>query len=472
MADRLSSLDSSFLYLEGTNTPMHVGSLTLFQEAPGMIDHERLVKLIRDRIAYVPRYRQRLREIPGRLANPVWIDDELFDVSYHVRRSALPAPGSIRQLNDLVARIMSRPLDRRHPLWEVYLVEGVEGGRFALLSKTHQAMVDGITAVDIGEVILEETADVRVAPATTWRPSRSPSSMELVAGAVGDNITHPTVIIDRVKSGIDSAKQALGDVAATVVNAARSTEENALTANVGQQRRFATLDLSLDDFKAVRRARGGNINDVALAVIAGGIRSWLLARGASVNAATTVRTLVPMSLRADDDHFATSQVEAFFVDLPVGEPDPLIRLQRITFDTVRQSEDARAIGAQAMVGLVGFAPPTLHTLGARVGASLSQRTYSLEVTNVPGPQNPLYAGGARLLAAYPIIPLTQRHALSIGLTSYDGGIFFGLNADRDALPDIDLLRQSLREALTELLDTAKRRGGPRLTVAGNDGGEG
>ena len=186
MADRLSSLDSSFLYLEGATTPMHVGSLTLFQEQSGTIDHDRLVKLIRDRIAYVPRYRQRLREVPGRLANPVWVDDERFDVTYHVRRSALPAPGSLRQLNDLVARIVSRPLDRRHPLWEVYLVEGVEGNRFALLTKTHQAMVDGITAVDIGEVILEETADVRVAPATTWRPAPGPSNVELVAGAVGE----------------------------------------------------------------------------------------------------------------------------------------------------------------------------------------------------------------------------------------------------------------------------------------------
>ena len=176
MADRLSALDSSFLYLEGPATPMHVGSLTLFQEQPGTLDHERLVKLIRDRIAYVPRYRQRLREVPGRLASPVWVDDERFDVTFHVRRSALPAPGTLRQLNDLVARIMSRPLDRRHPLWEVYLVEGVEGNRFALLSKTHQAMVDGVTAVDIGEVILEESDQVRGAPVTTWRPARGPSS--------------------------------------------------------------------------------------------------------------------------------------------------------------------------------------------------------------------------------------------------------------------------------------------------------
>lgn len=463
MADRLSSLDSSFLYLEGVTTPMHVGSLTLFQEEPGSIDHDRLVKLIRDRIAYVPRYRQRLQEVPGRLANPVWVDDERFDVTYHVRRSALPVPGSLRQLNDLVARIMSRPLDRRHPLWEVYLVEGVEGGRFALLTKTHQAMVDGITAVDIGEVILEETPEIRGAPATTWRPARAPSSVELVAGAVGDAVTHPTSLFGVVRGGVDSARQALGDVAAAVVSAARAKEVNPLVVEVGQQRRFATLDLRLDDLKEIRRARGGTITDVALAVISGALRAWLLSRGAPVTHETVIRTLVPMSVTAEDDRVAASLVDAFLLDLPVGEPDPVIRLQRIAFDTARFEETARPIGAKAMVGLVGFAPPTLHALGARVGASLSQRSYSLTVTNVPGPQTALYAGGARMLAAYPIIPLTARHALSIGLTSYDGGVFLGLNADRDGLPDIDVLLQSLRDSVTELLDAV--RTGRHLRVA-------
>ena len=464
MADRLSSLDASFLYLEGPTTPMHVGSLTLFQEAPGIIDHDRLVRLIRDRIAYVPRYRQRLREVPGNLANPVWVDDERFDVTYHVRRSALPAPGSIEQLHELVARIMSRPLDRRHPLWEVYLVEGVQGSRFALLSKTHQCMVDGFTAVDIGEVILEETPEVRSAPSSTWRPSRGPTSVELVAGAIGDTFTHPSEIIGKVRGGWESARRSTGDLAVAVMHALRPAEEVPLIADVGQQRRFATLDLRLEDFKEVRRARGGTVNDVALAVIAGALRTWLLARGATVTSETVVRTLVPISLRSDDDRPATSLVDAFFIDLPVGEPDPVIRLQRIGFDTGRYGERTRAVGAKAMVGLVGFAPPTLHTLGARVGSSLSKRAYSLSVTNVPGPQTPLYAGGARLLSAYPIVPLTERHALSIGMTSYDGGVFLGLNADRDAMPDLDLLVQSLRDSLAELLDTtgSRRPAGPRL----------
>jgi WS/DGAT/MGAT family acyltransferase len=461
VADRLSALDASFLYLEGPNTPMHVGSLTLFQEQPGVLDHERLVKLIRDRIAYVPRYRQRLREVPGRLASPVWVDDERFDVTFHVRRSALPAPGTLRQLNDLVARIMSRPLDRRHPLWEVYLVEGVEGNRFALLSKTHQAMVDGITAVDIGEVILEDSDQVRGAPVTTWRPARGPSSVELVAGALGDVVGQPAALADVVSGGVGAARKAISDVVATVMAAVRPQDPNPLAVEVGQQRRFTTVDLRLDDLRAVRRAQGGTINDVALAVVTGALRSWLLSRGMSVTHETIVRTLVPISVAGDVG--AASLVDALLLDLPVGEPDPIIRLQRIAYDTARYGEETRPVGAMAMVGLVGFAPPTLHTLGARVGASLSERAYTLTITNVPGPQTALYAGGARMLAAYPIIPLASRHALSIGMTSYDGGMFLGLNADRDAMADLDVLAQSLRESLAELLEAA--RGPRRLTVA-------
>jgi diacylglycerol O-acyltransferase len=463
MADRLSTMDSSFLYLEAPNTPMHVGSLTLFQEQPGVFDHESLVALIRDRIAYVPRYRQRLREVPGRLAHPVWVDDERFDVTYHVRRSALPAPGTIEQLHDLVARIMSRPLDRRHPLWEVYLVEGVQGNRFALLSKTHQAMVDGVTAVDIGEVILEESDQVRGAPVSTWRPAREPSTVELVAGALGDAVAHPNTLVDAVRNSVDNARQAVGDAVATVLAATRGPEPNPLNVPVGQQRRFDTVDLRLVDLKEVRRQRGGTINDVVLALVAGAMRSWLLSRGDAVPHDAVIRTLVPMSVAGGDG--SISLVDAFTLDLPIGEPDPIIRLQRITFDTTRYGESARPIGAKAMVGIVGFAPPTLHTLGARVGSSLSQRSFSLTVTNVPGPQTPLYAGGARMLSAYPIIPLAPRHALSIGVTSYDGGVFLGLNADRDALTDLPVITQGLVDALVELRDSRRPPAVRHLSVA-------
>jgi len=215
--------------------------------------------------------------------------------------------------------------------------------------------------------------------------------------------------------------------------------------------------------KEVRRTRGGTINDVVLAVVAGAMRTWLLSRGDPVAHDSVITTLVPMSVNGAEG--ATSLVDAFLLDLPVGEPDPIIRLQRIAFDTTRYGESVRPVGAKAMVGLVGFAPPTLHTLGARVGASLSQRAYSLTVTNVPGPQTPLYAGGARMLAAYPIIPLATRHALSIGVTSYDGGVFLGLNADRDGLPDLGVIRQGIIDALAELRDSRRPPSVRHLTVA-------
>jgi WS/DGAT/MGAT family acyltransferase len=460
VADRLSAMDASFLYLEGSTTPMHVGSVVFFQESPGALDHERLVKLIRERIAYLPRYRQRLREVPGGLAHPVWVDDPKFDVSYHVRRSALPAPGTVAQLYDLVARIMSRPLDRRRPLWEVYLVEGIEGRRFALLTKSHQAMVNGLTAVDIAEVILDESPELRAVPATNWKPSAQPSLAELVAGAIGDNIAHPRAWMTRVGKALGSSTRVVGDVVTTIVEAARTPEHNPLAVDVSAQRRFDTVDLRLEDLKAVRRVLGGAVTDVALAVVTGGLRSWMFNRGVSIDSAMTVRTLVPVGLAADDPR--TSRISALLLDLPVGEPDPVVRLQRIAYEMARHGAESHVVGARAMVELVGFAPPTMHAVGARVGSTLARRSYSLIVTNVPGPQTPLYAGGARMLSAYPVIPLGDRQALSIGITSYDGGVFFGLNADRDAVPDLDVLVSAMRESLSELLDTTRPDGGRPL----------
>lgn len=471
MADRLSALDASFLYLESDTTPMHVGSLALFQETPGVLDHERLVRLIRDRIVYAPRYRQVVREVPAGLAHPVWVDDPRFDVSYHVRRSALPAPGTVEQLYDLVARIMSRPLDRRHPLWEVYLVEGVEGRRFALLTKVHQSMIDGSAAVDIGEVILDMVAEITPAPQSRWRPAPAPSDAELLVGAVSDNLRHPIEALGRLHAGMSSAGRALGDMAATMASALRPPDHSPLRAQIGQQRRFTTVDLRLEELKTVRRTLGGTINDATLAIVAGGLRSWMLARGAVVAADTTVRTLVPVSVTVEDDsgpgatREVSSRVESFLVDLPVGEPDPVIRLQRITFEMSRHGETGRAIGAKALVELVGFSAPTLHALGARVGGTLSRRAYTLAVINVPGPQTPLFAGGARMLSDYPIIPISDEQAVAIGVTSYDGGIFFGLVADRDAVPDLDLLATSMREALSELLEATRSRSSGRLRVA-------
>ncbi len=452
----------SFLYLEESTTPMHVGGVALFQAPAEGFDYDRLVRLIKTRIALVPRYRQRIRWVPGGLGNPVWVDDGSFDVTYHVRRSALPRPGTEAQLRDLVARIMSRPLDRTRPMWEMYLVEGLERGRFAVLTKTHHAMVDGVGALDIGQVILDTDPQPRETAVDTWHPAREPSNVELVVAAVNDIVRSPAAVVEGARHGLADVRKTvtsmgrqLVGMASTAVTVAKSTPASPLNVEIGEQRRFATTAMRLGNLKDIRKAHGGTVNDVVLAITSGALRSWLMTRGESVGTRTTIRALVPVSVRKRDDVTSGNQVAAFLVDLPVGEPDPVVRLQRVSFEMAQHKERGQMLGAEAIVAVAGFAPPTLHSLGARVGSSLSKRIFNLVVTNVPGPQVPLYAGGAKMLAVYPVVPLSKGQAVSIGLTSYNGGVFFGLNADRDAMPDVDVLGQCLADAAEELLDTAR-----------------
>ncbi len=463
MVDRLSPLDVSFLYLEEPTTPMHVGGVVLFQAPDGGFDHERLVHLIEERIALVPRYRQKVRTVPGRLANPVWVDDEEFDVGYHVRRSALPKPGSDAQLRDLVGRIMSRPLDRSRPLWEMYLVEGLSGGRFAILTKTHHAMVDGAGAIDIGQVILDVTPEPQRAAAERWRPRPEPSDVDLVAGALAEVLRSPGAAVDALRSGAGDVRETaerLGrraaGLAAAAMTMARPPSSNPLNAAIGEARRFGMAEMRLEDYKAIRRAHGGTVNDVVLAVVSGALREWMMTRGESVSSRTQVRALVPVSVRVGEES-SGNHIAAFLVDLPVGEPQAVVRLHRISYEMEQLKATGQMVGAQALVGIAGFAPPTLHALGARTANGWSRRMFNTVVTNVPGPQFPLYAGGARMLAAYPVVPLAKGQAVSIGLTSYDGGVYFGLNADRDAMTDVDVLAECLETALTELLATVPDR---------------
>ena len=311
MADRLSSLDTSFLHLEDATTPMHVGSVMVFDAPTGGFDYESLVTLISERIAHVPRYRQRIRSVAGGLANPVWVDDAHFDMSYHVRRSALPRPGSDEQLEELVARIQPRPLDRTRPLWEVYLVEGLAEDRFAIITKSHHSLVDGITAVDIGNVLLDGNPSVGDGVATTWRPRPEPSSVELIVGAVTDAVRTPSQVVDTVQNGVADVKKTLGKVAgvagevvSTVARvSARPAPTSPLNASVGRARRYVMVGTDLEDYRLVRKRLGKgsfaeevNINDVILATIAGAFRSWLLTRGESVYPGTTIRAMVPVSV--------------------------------------------------------------------------------------------------------------------------------------------------------------------------------
>jgi len=461
VTDRLSPMDVSFLYMETPTTAMHVGGVAIFQPPSTGFDYDRLVELISERITLVPRYRQKVKLIPGRIANPVWVDDESFDVTYHVRRSALPKPGTDAQLRDLVGRLQGRPLDRNRPLWEIYLVEGLERGRVGIITKTHHAMVDGIAAVDIGTVILDLTPEPREVPADDWRPSREPGRGALVVGAVTDLVKRPTQAIDTTRSAIVDVRATAGKVAGvasgvlqSVASMAKPAPSSPLNVRIGEHRRFAMADTDLDDYKRIRKTHGGTINDVVLATVSGALRSWLLTRGESVNAATTIRAMIPVSVRSEGQSSQPgNRVSSYFVDLPVGEGNPVMRLHQVSFAMRGHKESGQSVGADALVQMSGFAPPTIHSLGARVASSMTRRLFNVVVTNVPGPQFPLYAAGARMLAMYPVVPLAKGQAVSIGLNSYDGGVFYGLNADRDAMPDIDVLADLIGESLSELVGT-------------------
>ncbi|GMA18561.1 wax ester/triacylglycerol synthase family O-acyltransferase [Arsenicicoccus piscis] len=465
--DRLTALDASFLYVETPATAMHTGSVMVFQPPSGGFDYARLLNLVANRITYVPRYRQKIKEVPGRLSLPVWVPDSSFDVTYHVRRSALPRPGTDEQLQEFVSRVQARPLDRRRPLWEVYLVEGLEHGRFAIVTKTHQALVDGVHADDIAALILDDHPGPRDAPAPTWDAAHEPSDVDLVAQAVLGALTSPTRLVETLRGGAGELQATgskilggVGEVVSTLARSAtRPTMSGPLNVHTGSARRYVMVGTDLDDHRAVRAGLPGptgaqdqvSVNDVVLAVLTGALRIWLLNRGEAVTRSTSVRALVPVSVYHRDGAQAGNELMACFVDLPVGEPNAAMRLHQIAFSMRRQMEGGQAMGADALSGLAGFTSPTLHALGSRLGSAVTRRLFNMVVTNVPGPQHELYVADAPMLSTYPVMPVMGGQALSVGLTSYDGGVYYGLNADRDAMPDLDVLGAGIVDALAELV---------------------
>lgn len=478
VTDRLSATDAAFLYAEDAGSPMHVGGVVILGPSrAGTADgpvgesvpfrYEEIVALIESRLPLVPRYRQKVRFVPGRLARPVWVDDEDFDVTYHVRRSALPRPGTDAELNHLVGRLISRPLDRSRPLWEVYVIEGLSGGRIALVNKTHHAMVDRIGAVDVAAAILDISRQARTVPDQPWIPDPAPSDVDLVVDAVADLATRPTDVLDVVRysamdaraaagRAVETAGRVLSVLARTVSPAPRSLLNDARSG----QRRFTTARADLADFKAVRRAHGGSVNDGILTVVAGALRSWLLAHGEPVATHTVVRAMVPVSISPLPGPAGPAGgeggghgVQSVLLDLPVAEANPVMRLHQVSFAMGGQLETGSPMGADALVELGRFAPPTLHALGARMAGQLSKRLYNLLITNVPGPQIPLYAAGYPVEAMYPVAPLGLGQAIAVSCTSYRGQVFFGITADREAIPDIDDFPIHISEAVDELRST-------------------
>ncbi len=449
---------------------MYVGSLSILRRPRSGLSYETLLDTVEQRLPQVPRYRQKVREITLGLARPVWIDDPDFDITYHIRRSALPSPGNDAQLHDLVARLGSRPLDKTRPLWEMYLVEGLSGNRIALYTKSHQALVNGMAALEIGHVIADRTRKPPAFGEDIWIPAREPGTAALVLGAVGDWFSGPRQQLAAVQSavtGIVTNSDQLVDTGRRLADAARTVARGTapsspLNTRVSRNRRFTVASGSLADYRRLRARYDCDVNDVILAVVAGALRNWLLSRGEPVTPTSTVRAMAPMSVypELDDDGAAgpgqaISEVTPFLVDLPVGEGNAVVRLSQIAHATESHPTAPSLVDARTIVTLSGFAPPTLHAMGIRVATSFAARMFNLLITNVPGAQSQMYVAGAKLLETYAVPPLLRNQVLAIGVTSYCGTVYFGINADREAMSDVEVLPALLREALEELLEAAQ-----------------
>jgi diacylglycerol O-acyltransferase len=466
---RLSTSDASFYQLENSATPLYVGSLSILRAPRAGLSYETLLATVEQRLPAVPRYRQKVREVAMRLARPVWIDDHDFDITYHVRRSALPSPGSDEQLHELIGRLAARPLDKSRPLWEMYLVEGLAKNRLALYTKSHQALINGMGAAEIGHVMADRNRRPPPFAEDIWVPAREPGRARLLWGAVGDWATRPQAQFNAVRSGVTDlltnsgelvdAGRRLFDVARTM---ARSSAPNSpLNTTVSRSRRFTVARGRLDDYRTIRSRYHCDVNDVVLAVIAGALRNWLLSRGEAAAPTSSVRAMAPLPVYVGDTFDsssrgqAISQVAPFLVDLPVGEGNAVVRLSQIAHATESNPTASSLVDARTIVTLSGFAPPTLHAMGIRVATTLSPRLFNLLITNAPGAQSEMYVAGAKLLESYAVPPLLNNQVLAISVTSYNGMLYFGINADRDAMSDVDMLPSLLAESLDELLEAAR-----------------
>ncbi len=450
---RLSPLDAMFLQQDSPTVPRQVASLAIL-EAGGQLDYDRLIHVINERIDLVPRYRQIPRSVPGAFGTPVWVDDESFDISLHVRRSALPRPGTVDALHELVGRLIARRLDLDRPLWELYLIEGLENGRVALLFKSHQALVDGSETVDLAQVLLEETAHERDIPFEEWNPRPEPNGAELLVETVSRNVRHPAEALRITEHNLGRLARKL-----PVVGSDGQAPHGVLSTELSRHRRFASLAVSLGDLRRIREYHGGTVNDVILACIAGGIRGWMLTRAEPVTAKTSFRAMVPMSVVAKDGLPTSlgSKVRGHLLSLPVGESNPVVRLHQVSYALKDHRETGSAVAASKLAGLPGFATSTFHAVGARVADAGAGRGHQIVITNVPGPQEALYLAGEAVAEVYPCIPLSGRRAVAIGVTSYHGQVFFGIVADREAIPDVDVLAQCIEDALAELVESVDDR---------------
>jgi diacylglycerol O-acyltransferase len=462
--DRLSPQDTSFLHIEDDVSHMHIASVAIFEgPQPPFAD---IVAMVDGKLDLVPRYRQVVKFVPLNLGRPVWVDDPHFNIEYHLRHTALPAPGGESELRKLVGRVMSQQLDRSKSLWEIWVVEGLEDGRWAMLAKTHHAMVDGISGTDLLAVIMDLSPDAARPVAPAWVPREAPSGTQLAADAVVHMVRSPYEQVRAVRASTRALRSALsyaaevGQGVVAMAGIVRPPPVSSLNGPIGPHRRYAWATTSVDDIKAIRKELGGTFNDIVLASITNGFRELLLSRGEEID--RVVRTLVPVSVRPRDvsgkavgDGTFENKVSAMFAELPVSIADPAERLHAIALQMAGLKESKQAIAGEALTSMSGFAPPMLLALGMRLATRAAQHNVNTVTTNVPGPQFPLYAAGRKMLRAFPYVPLGGQIRIGIAIFSYDGEVNFGITGDFDTTPDLDVLTDGIEDGMARMRKLAK-----------------
>jgi diacylglycerol O-acyltransferase / wax synthase len=459
--DRLSGLDSSFLHMERSGAHMHVASTTIFDGPPP--EYREFRDHIASRLHLVPRFRQKIRFVPFSQGRPVWVDDPHLNLGYHVRQTALPPPGSEEQLRTLAARIFSQRLDRSKPLWEMWLVEGLKGNRFAIVGKSHHALVDGVSGVDISTILFDAAPDP---PAPThdppeWLPEPEPSEVELLGEALLERATSPREIIRGARAVMRGPRRVAGELrdalAATskLMSAGMSAPRSVFNVDIGPHRRFTWVQGDLDEFKRIKNGLGGTVNDVVLAAVTGALGRYLKARGIDTEG-LELRAMVPVSVRAAEEHGALgNRVATMMAPLPVWCENPKQRMGLISESMGDLKQSGQAVGAEVLTKLTDFAPPTIAAQAARLQSR--QRFFNLVVTNVPGPQFPLYLMGREMLAIVPMVPLAERQSMCVGIMSYNGQLNFGLIGDYDSMPDLESIGLDLEAAMAELSAAVPKR---------------
>jgi WS/DGAT/MGAT family acyltransferase len=468
--ERLSFLDNTFLAMEGPTNPMHVGGTLVFEGGSlgvpgGGLDIATIRKFIEARLQYVPRYRQRLEWIPVE-RHPVWVDDVHFDPTYHIRHVALPHPGSEGQLREMAGAILSQRLDRAKPMWEAWVVEGLEDGGFALVTKVHHCMIDGIGGVDLLKVLLAPFPSDDVGELDDYRPRPAPTAAQLFADEAIRRVIAPIAAAQSARKFVEETKELGEDLMHRLLamrQSARSgwfrrASATPLNGRIGPNRRIAFLETPLEQVKGIKNALGGTVNDVVIAAVVGAVRAFLSGnRGVDVEG-LDFRAMVPVSTRDEGTDMGGpgNQVTMWLLDLPIAEADPVERLRRVSELTVDRKEADHALGASLLTQGASFTPSTVLSVAARVVAATA-RPFNMTITNVPGPQVPLYLLDARLTRIHPMVPLWVNHGVGVALFSYDGTLDWGVAADRDLVPDLDDFVDRIVEALAELEAVSKKR---------------